>query len=424
MSKLRVAIIIQRFSEGINGGAEVHALQIAKMLSSSYQVTILTSCAADYKTWDNTYLPGTSEEDGLEIIRFKCQEREKRGVLKYWRRRASGKSMLQRVFQFIGSPKMISGYFPKVKINAEDGIKWLENQGPTMPHLLDYLETNTEKYAAFIFFTLLYYPTALGMSKVANKALLIPTLHDEKAMYMPIYKELISKASWIFFNTKVEKELANRIFSIQHIQQRIVGVGMELYGSPIGNNISFSCKLQPAYPYVVYVGRIEELKGCKILIEYFVKFKSRNSKSNLKLVLVGKNEMKQYHHPDIIYTGFVDDNADKISLIQHSKALIMPSFFESLSLVLLESFACQVPVLANGNTPVLKDHIERSNGGFVYCNFVDFEKRLNMLNSDDVFRKHLGENGYQYVKTNYSWDAVLNTYNEAIIDIQHQSSFK
>ena len=102
------------------------------------------------------------------------------------------------------------------------------------------------------------------------------------------------------------------------------------------------------------------------------------------------------NHPFIIQTGFVTDS-EKTALIKHAHCLIMPSKFESLSLVLLESFACKVPVIANGNTEVLKDHILISEGGWCYYNYNTFQKCLKILLNNRTIAKQRGENGYKYV---------------------------
>ena len=51
--------------------------------------------------------------------------------------------------------------------------------------------------------------------------------------------------------------------------------------------------------------------------------------------------------------GFLDD-ADKFDAIAASELLIMPSYFESLSMVALEAWALGRPVLANAKCDVLQ----------------------------------------------------------------------
>ena len=67
-------------------------------------------------------------------------------------------------------------------------------------------------------------------------------------------------------------------------------------------------------------------------------------------------------HPRIHHLGFLSDE-DKFDALAASDLLIMPSYFESLSMVALEAWALGRPVLANGRCDVLKGQCIRSNAG-------------------------------------------------------------
>ena len=47
--------MVQRYGAGIAGGSERHCRELALRLAASHDVTILTTCAADYVTWDNEF---------------------------------------------------------------------------------------------------------------------------------------------------------------------------------------------------------------------------------------------------------------------------------------------------------------------------------------------------------------------------------
>ena len=67
-------------------------------------------------------------------------------------------------------------------------------------------------------------------------------------------------------------------------------------------------------------------------------------------------------HPHIRHLGFVSDR-DKFDGIAGAEALIMPSYYESLSMVALEAWALGRPVLANGRCDVLRGQVVRSRAG-------------------------------------------------------------
>lgn len=413
MSKQKIAIIVQRYGAAVNGGAEVHARMMAGKLALRYDVTVLTSCALDYVTWKPVLPPGDSDEGGVHIKRFPNLERAPRRVQGALNRKLGGRTWDRKLYRLLNQPGWWNTFFPPAQISHEDNIRWLQAQGPCMPELVSYLKDNREEYTAFIFYTALYYPTALGIAEVPGKSILIATMHDERESYFPIYQQVMTSAEWLFFNTSAEREFSEKLFSIADRKKQTVAIGIEL--DDTDRDPSVPAKFNIRQPYLLYVGRVDKAKGCDVLIDYFTRFAASHPAS-LQLVLVGKSSMRTPAHPAIFFTGFVSDD-EKLQLIKQAEALAIPSLNESLSLVLLESFACKVPVIANLKTEVLKDHIDRSGGGWLYGSYDDFEKILTEVVADKRGNQQKGEAGYRYVADNYSWDSVMQTFDMAIADI-------
>ena len=92
--------------------------------------------------------------------------------------------------------------------------------------------------------------------------------------------------------------------------------------------------------------------------------------------------------PDIDYLGFVDDER-KLALMAGALAFVLPSQYESFSIVTLEAMAQRTPVLVNGRCEVLRDHIEHSGGGFHYAcedDLIDKMEHLCTLDADERAR--------------------------------------
>jgi glycosyltransferase involved in cell wall biosynthesis len=116
---------------------------------------------------------------------------------------------------------------------------------------------------------------------------------------------------------------------------------------------------------------------------------------------------------DIIVLGYRDD-AEKASALAGAEALIMPSFYESLSIILLEAWAAGCPTLANGQCEVLKGQNIRSNAGLIYENYLEFEENLMMLLEDKDLRKKLSANGRKFTTKYQSWDVITKKYADFI----------
>src|SRR5205814_4756372 len=98
----------------------------------------------------------------------------------------------------------------------------------------------------------------------------------------------------------------------------------------------------------------------------------------LTLVLIGHSILPVPAHPRIRHLGFLDDS-DKFDALAAADLLIMPSYFESLSMVALEAWALGRPVLANGKCDVLKGQSIRSNAGLSYQSYSEFLAMLQLL---------------------------------------------
>jgi len=381
---MKLAFVVQRYGLEVNGGAELHCRQIAEHLSRFFTIEIITTCAIDYVTWKNEYPEGTSTLNNVTVHKFPVD---------YPRDNQKFNQFSERIFQ---QPHTL-----------DDEIQWMKLQGPYSTKLLEFIENNANNYDFFIFFTYLYCTTFFGLPLVKDKAILVPTAHDEPPIYLSIFESLFSLPKALIFNTEEERKFVNLKFKTDHILQDIIGTGID------APDTMESAAFEQGYGlnnFIIYVGRIDESKGCKELFDFFIHFK-REFPSSLKLVLLGKAVMEVPTHPDIIPLGFVSEQ-DKYNCIMASELLVMPSRFESLSMVLFEAWHCNRPVLVNGNCEVLKGQCIRSNGGLWYFNFEEFKECLMFLLNDDQMRQTLGSHGKRFTIESYSWSVIERKYCE------------
>jgi glycosyltransferase involved in cell wall biosynthesis len=221
-----------------------------------------------------------------------------------------------------------------------------------------------------------------------------------------IFQDLFRTPRAIIYNSVEERRMIHDISRNEHVPGDVVGVGTEVPGRYSGE--AFRQKYSLTGPYILYLGRIDENKGCHRLFDYFIRFK-RDSGFGVKLVLAGNTVMQIPSHPDIIYLGFMDDE-EKFDALDGAELLAMPSFYESLSMVTLEAWAVGRPVLANALCNVLKGQCLRSNGGLFYETYPEFREALSLLLSSPRLRHTLGENGRRYFEANYTWEVIENKY--------------
>ena len=155
------------------------------------------------------------------------------------------------------------------------------------------------------------------------------------------------------------------------------------------------------------------------MFKYFIEYKKR-VKSDLKLVLMGKEVVPVPKHEDIISMGFVSDE-DKFDGIQGAKALILPSKYESLSISVLEAMTLSVPVIVNGICDVLKGHCVKSNAGLYYRNYYEFETCLEYLLEHPAEYEIMCKNAARYVKDNFQWPDIMAKFDRLIEYVANKS---
>lgn len=389
--KKRLAFVVQRYGLEVNGGAEQLVRQMAEHLKDIYDVEVITTKAIDYITWKDEYTESIEVINGITIRRFGV--RKPRDIKKF-----------EHISHFVNLP---------VKLGWIEN-RWIDEQGPQCPELINYLEQHVDDYDVFTFMTYLYYTTVRGLPKVAHKAILIPTAHDEPTIYMKIYREVFHLPRGLFYCTQTEKRFVEQLFHNEAIlnNEGFGGAGVELLPE-VDRNV-FKKKYQIEH-YMVYAGRIDINKGCGQLFEFFDKFKSE-TKIDIKLVMMGKVIMDVPQRDDILNLGFVSEQ-EKLEVMSAADFLIMPSQFESLSMVVLEALALGVPVIVNGLCEVLKAHCCISEAGLYYTCYNEFKTSVMTMMNDSNLRKEMGQKGVQYIDQYYRWNSIIKRFSDMVEQI-------
>ncbi|MCX6239083.1 MAG: glycosyltransferase [Bacteroidia bacterium] len=131
---------------------------------------------------------------------------------------------------------------------------------------------------------------------------------------------------------------------------------------------------KPKNDYLIFLGRIEDIKGTKEAIEVALRL-------NYKLIIAGNinDDQKEYFeefiqpnlsNPLIYYVGPVNDSQKK-ELLQNAKATILPFKLqtEAFGLTTIESMACGTPVISF-NIAAVHEIIINGKTGFI-CNSIE-----------------------------------------------------
>lgn len=405
MEKKRIAFVVIRYGEEINGGVECHCRMLAERLINDYIVEVLTTCVCNTNTGENEMPEGEDFCNGVLVRRFRTAPVERNNHERHLKAEKSARKLRRLLYRW-RLLRYIANIHPIWSYKYEDELRAFQSYPFYSPDMNRYIKDNKDAYIAFIPLNLAEPTTYFTSIEVQEKTILIPTLHDQNVFFKALQTRVMTNVAYIGFNTEAEQKLAERIFGKKMSSHGIISVGIEKVEPASWEIVQEKFRLPEKY--LLYMGRITASKTGDIF-HYFKSYKEQFPESSLQLVLMGggdKVEQKR-NNPDTIYTGFVSEEV-KTAILQHACIVVNPSKYESLSLMLLEAMNQGIPVLVNGLCDVLKEHCIKSNGAALYyTNEKDFVLNLHKLEVSEGVRKEIGQKAIKYVQRNYDWTVIL-----------------
>lgn len=354
-----------------------------------FDVEVLTTCARDYMTWRNVYPAGHTHVRAVHVQRFAVDR--PRDVAEFNR-------LSQRLRDHID------------EASVEEQEAWMQAQGPISSALRTYVERHAPRFHAFAFFSYLYATTYDILPLVSEKATLWPFAHDEWMLKLSLWDRLFALPRRIVFSSREEAHLVAQRFPTLGVPTEVIATGV----APMPNSdpARFRNRYDVNGPFALYLGRIDEAKGCDTLIDHFRRY-ARNERAIRKLVLAGDAQMEVLDDPAIIAVGVLDERT-KWDALAAASLVVIPSALESLSLVVLEAWAAGKPILVNAASPVLVAQSRRANGGVWYAAYDEFASALDLLAGDAGVK--LGAQGREFVRRQYLWDDAVEAYRRVLAE--------
>lgn len=399
---MRIKVVVQRYGKEILGGAEHHAAVMAGLLARHHDVEVLTTTAQDYNTWAEAYPAGPCEVDGVRVRRFPVRQG-----------RAPGWEPLSLLlhegfdgahFAALSSAER-EAFATRVR-SWPDPLQeaFIRGQGPVAPDLTHVLAQG--EYDRVLFVTYLYPTTFDGLLAVApEKALVVPTLHDEAAAYLPIFGRRLARGT-LLCSTPSEVRLVERLYPRSTPHAELLGYGIDVPPDP-------GTKPPSKDPFLLFAGRIDPQKGIGALLAWYETLR-RVDPNPPRLVLIGEASMPLPAIPGVEAPGFVSED-EKRRLMREALAFVHPSPFESLGIVLLEALSARTPILVNAQSEVMVDHCRDSGAGVWVASDLEFAAAVARLRNDTALTDALGENGRRYVEERYGIAAYERRLLEAFV---------
>ncbi len=203
--------------------------------------------------------------------------------------------------------------------------------------------------------------------------------------------------------------------------------------------------VDPAVPYLLFVGRITRQKGVTHLVDA-IQYLPKETQvvlcagapdtPEIAAELREKVETARKEHPRIIWIEKMVTRQQAIQLYSNCRVFCCPSVYEPFGIINLEAMACRAPVVASA-TGGIKEVVVNGETGFLVpfdqdsitsfptdpAKFArDLAARINQLLQDPEKCRRFGDAGRQRVEKIFSWTAIahqtIDLYNRLIEEIK------
>lgn len=167
-------------------------------------------------------------------------------------------------------------------------------------------------------------------------------------------------------------------------------------------------------PYALYIGRLVFYKNVHMLIDLFKEVTEYDK--HAKLVIIGNGPLepllRSYIHKhnlerNIVILGSVDQR-EKLKWLSQCSVVVNPSILEGFSLVVLEAWYFEKPIIVS-NLPPLNELVDNGLNGFT-INLTDRKKIVELMLSlieDKALARRLGTMGYNKVVSHFVPEKVI-----------------
>ena len=248
----------------------------------------------------------------------------------------------------------------------------------------------------------------------------------EPEMRSTVEQRSMERADAVVVSTAQEGEDIRRLYGKSSRTVRVIPAGVDLnLFKPVQKEEARRALGLSESKVVLYVGRLEPLKGVDILLEAVWRLEDR---SDTRLLVVGgglqtddefrrlKASADRLGIADMVtFTGSVKQS-DLPVYYSAADVFALPSYYESFGLVALEAMACGAPVVAS-RVGGLKTFVENGVTGYLIpwrCP-EPFAQRLDMLLANPSLREKLGKAG-RAAALEMGWgrtaDSLIDLYSE------------
>lgn len=212
-----------------------------------------------------------------------------------------------------------------------------------------------------------------------------PLKHLAKQLFWFVQGRVLRDASEVLFTCEEEKRLADGAFLGYKYRPRVVAFGATDVLPPVDAENDALASVVPALgqrPFLLFLGRVHEKKGCDLLLEGFARASTRQE---LQLVIAGPSQGALAEQlcaqasalgiADRLHWAGMVKGATKAAAFRRAEAFVLTSHQENFGIAVAEALAYGTPVLISNQVNIWRE-IQAGGGGLVEPNTIAGARNL------------------------------------------------
>ena len=247
-----------------------------------------------------------------------------------------------------------------------------------------------------------------------------------------VEKTALEMADAIIAVSRETKDDIERLFNVDPARVHVIHNGIDLneYRKIDSTGALERYGVDPAKPYLLFVGRITRQKGLQHLVRA-IQFMDRDFQivlcaaapdpaqlgEEMRIAVEGAKAQR----PGIIWIDEMVDQQAACELYSHAAVFVCPSIYEPFGIINLEAMACETAVVASAVGGIKEVVIDGETGLLVPIDQMkqspfeaidpekfarDLAERVNELMRNPQLRESFGKAGRKRVEENFSWAAI------------------
>ena len=223
-----------------------------------------------------------------------------------------------------------------------------------------------------------------------------------------------------------------RLFDVDSKRVHVIhnGIDLDEYSKVTSTGVLRRYGIDPARPFLLFVGRITRQKGIVHLVRA-IPFMDRDFQivlcagapdtPEIAAEMQEAVEQAKSKRPGVIWIEEMLDRKAVIELYSQAAVFCCPSIYEPFGIINLEAMACETAVVASAVGGIKEVVVDGETGFLVPLDQMkespfsplnpekfsrDLAERINQLMRDPVLREKFGKAGRRRAKEKFSWSAI------------------